>query len=57
MGGPGSRQVLGNPFVGPDIRTYGPRDKQYWGDNLQVPIFEGKLNYSDDIALGGMTVN
>jgi hypothetical protein len=28
-----------------DARTYGLRDKQYWGDNFQVPIFEGKLKY------------
>jgi hypothetical protein len=25
--------------------TYGLRDLQYGGDNLQVPIFEGKLKY------------
>jgi hypothetical protein len=36
---------------GPDVRrTYGLRDIQYGGDNLQVPIFEGKLKYGDNIG-------
>jgi hypothetical protein len=43
MGGPGSRQVLGSPSLG-GRTPYGLRDIQYGGDNLQVPIFEGKLN-------------
>jgi hypothetical protein len=37
---------VGGPFrVGG--RTYGLRDIQFGGDNLQVPIFEGKLNKKD----------
>jgi hypothetical protein len=47
LGGPGGRQVLGSPFLGGRTfgrRTYGLRDKHFGGDNLQVPIFEGKFN-------------
>jgi hypothetical protein len=44
---PGGRQVLGSPSLGGRTsggrRTYGLRDKHFGGDNLQVPIFEGKL--------------
>jgi hypothetical protein len=65
LGGPGNRQVLGSPSLsGPDVRTsyvvgrrtYGLQDKQFGGDNLQFPIFEGKLKYEWlSVTCGGGT--